>query len=98
MKIALDVDEVLAGFMPALFKELNIKLRKCNNWCQETMDGICGVGWFDRVRFNKSFWRNLPTISKPEDIDFDFDYYISSFPPEMYDERVAWLKEKWISK
>lgn len=89
--ISLDIDDVIAGFNRHLCLYYNKKLEKRHYWCTETMDREFGKGWFDEVACDQVFWATLPKLSPPEDIDFEFDYYISAFPEEMREIREEWL-------
>lgn len=91
--IAIDVDDVLAAFTPHAHAFHKVPMEKCDYWNERIMDERLGTHWFSKhIAPVEDFWRTLPVLSKPEDIDFDFHYYISSFPSEMYDLRVEWLK------
>ena len=100
MKIAIDIDDVLAAFTPYSHTFFGKELSKCDYWSVEEMDKILGKGWFsDKISKEVDFWKDIPILSNPETIDFEFEYYISSFPIERYDERVWWLiKNNFPSK
>lgn len=92
--IALDIDDVLCRFTPHVHKYFNKELEKLDYWCPIVMNGKFGEGWFlGHIAPDEEFWATVPVLSLPEEIDFEFDYYISSFPREMYDVRMKWLKE-----
>lgn len=93
-RIALDVDDVLAAFAPHAHAFYGKTIEKCDYWCGKTMEGLLGEGWFHvGIAPQKDFWNTLPILSKPEDITFDFECYMSSFPEDMYDLRVEWLRK-----
>jgi hypothetical protein len=94
-KIALDVDDVLAAFTPHAHKFHNKEMaEKLDYWCPVTVQGILGEGWFlDHIAPNEEFWRTIPLLSDPKDIDFDVFCYMSSFPEDMFEARTAWLKK-----
>ena len=92
MRIAIDIDDVLAAFTPAAHNFFGKELEKCDYWSVPEMDEKLGKGWFsEKISKEVDFWKEIPILSSPDDIDFEFDYYISSFPIERYDERVWWL-------
>lgn len=93
-KRALDVDDLLAAFTPHAHSFFGKQLEtKLDYWSVPHMDSVLGQGWFSKIAPVKEFWETIPTLSAPSSIDFDFDYYISSFPQDMYDVRVEWLKK-----
>jgi hypothetical protein len=90
--IALDVDDVLAAFTPHAHEFHGVPMEKCNYWSERVMDARLGTHWFSKhIAHVEDFWRSIPRLSNPEDIDFEFHYYISSFPVEMYEIRKQWL-------
>jgi hypothetical protein len=95
IKIALDVDDVLAAFTPHAhdFHEMPM-CETLDYWCVPTMDARLGQGWFmEHIAPVHEFWRTIPRLSNPEDIDFEVAYYISAFPEDMHDIRLNWLRE-----
>lgn len=92
-KIVLVCDDVLANFCLHAANHFGKPLGKVNYWCVETMDNIYGEGWFATIAPIKEFWETIPVLSRPSDIDFEVDSYMSSFPEEMYDIRVEWLRK-----
>lgn len=88
---ALDVDDVIAGFYLAMCIRYKMPIIKRDIWDKVECKFI--VDNFDEVSTEYEFWANLPVVFKPEDINFDFDYYISTFPPEMENARLEWLKK-----
>lgn len=91
VSIGLDVDDVLAGFYPAMCEKYGKKLDQCDIW-GEDVSRFISKHWH-KVKLDPEFWKTLPVISSPESINFEFDYYISAFPPEMFEARQIWLKE-----
>lgn len=89
---ALDVDDVLAGFYMAMCIRYNKEIIPRDIW-----DGKKDCKFiahnFHYIATEYNFWANLPVIFKPEDINFEFDYYMSSFPPEMEKARLEWLEK-----
>jgi hypothetical protein len=90
--IALDVDDVIAGFYEAMCIKYMRPVEKVDIW-----DGEKDCKWivehFDEVRYDFEFWENLPVIADPSSINFDFHYYVSAFPEEMYEARKMWLEK-----
>jgi hypothetical protein len=95
VKIALDVDDVLCQFAPYAHAFHKVPMpEKIDYWCERTMNGALGTGWFDqKIAPVEEFWRTIPILSKPEDINFDVSYYISAFPENMHKIRVEWLRQ-----
>lgn len=95
MKIALDVDDVLAAFTPHAHAFHKIPMDdKVDYWCERTMDARLGQYWFtEHIAPVENFWKTLPLLSDLKDIDFEVIYYISAFPEEMYQLRVDWLRD-----
>jgi hypothetical protein len=94
MRIALDVDDVIAAFTPHAFAWYGVTLRRTDYWSVPNMNEILGEGWFPKLAVQKEFWETIPALGLPEDIDFHVDYYISSFPKELYSVRLKWLRDK----
>lgn len=90
--IGIDVDDVLAGFYPAMCKRYGLPERQVDIWDGEVECKFI-VEKFHEIRDDFEFWSTLPVISSPESIIFDFDYYVSSFPESMFEARVKWLKD-----
>lgn len=88
MKVGLDVDGVLANFelgMAKLFNKPHVTSYSYDTqWISDLLH---------KVESDDEFWENLPLISHPEEITFEFDYYITSIPPEMKGARERWLKK-----
>lgn len=94
MKIALDVDDVIAAFTPHAFEYLGKTLPdKIDYWSVEEMDRQLGKGWFhDILEHEEEFWTSLPALSDPKDIDFKVYCYMSAFPTKMFHTRYEWIK------
>ena len=107
-KIALDIDDVLAGFAFQVHKVLgNEKLLvPHDHWNQTGLTGKLMVipdehgnfkayteKFLDKCEHNRDFWANLPVLSLPCDIDFDVACYITSSPENMLGMRRVWLKK-----
>ncbi len=92
MKVAIDVDDVLAAFSPHAHTFFGLEIEKCDYWCDVTMTGKLGENWFTgKIEPVQEFWDTLPALSDPKDLDFDFECYISAFPVAMYESRRNWL-------
>lgn len=91
--IGVDIDDVLAQFYPAMCRRFNKPCKQIDIW-----DGGPGgeaefvAKNFHIVERNKMFWLNLEKQSRPEDITFPIDYYITSSPRFVRQLRVDWLK------
>jgi|TARA_R110000851_G_scaffold146223_1_gene285848 hypothetical protein len=90
MKVALDIDDVLAGFYPGMCDKYDRPELKINIW-----DGDFAAKWvadnFSKIEANKFFWLGLPIISNPRAIAFEVECYITSSPKEMVNYRIDWL-------
>ncbi len=111
MNIALDIDDVLAGYVIGLHKAFNRTLEPHNHWQK---DGACGQMIFkypenpdnfefsqeylDKCEHNKDFWYNLPVISLPININFQVACYITSSPENMVQVRESWLERHGFPK
>lgn len=90
-KIAIDIDDVLAQFYPAMCKRFNQPCKRINIWDAEVEANFVASN-FHIIANNKRFWLSLEKQSRPEDITFDFDCYITASPPLMRQARLEWLK------
>lgn len=94
MKIALDVDDVLARFTIHAFNHFNkVMPEKLDHWSVPLMDKYLGENWIHKVWLDEEFWGNIPILSSPELIDFNVACYISHFPKEMFKVRSEWLSK-----
>ena len=95
--VALDVDDVIAGFYPAMCERFGRPVKQVDIW-----DGEKDCKWivenFNEIKYDFHFWKNLPVICDPSSLNFEFDYYVSAFPEEMYDARMLWLLENGFPK
>lgn len=88
MKVGLDVDGVLANFELGMAKLFSKPHVTSYGWDTQWITDL-----IHKVEDDEDFWENLPLISHPEEITFDFDYYITAIPPKMKDAREKWLKK-----
>lgn len=90
MKVALDIDDVLADFYGGICKTCDRPEVKTDIW-----DGVDKCKWIiksmDLVNTNKFFWKHLSRISNPNSINFDVKCYITSSPINMVMTRYKWL-------
>lgn len=91
--IALDIDDVLAQFYPAMCRRFNVPCKRINIWDGEG-DAAVVANNFHIVENNRRFWLNLEKEARPEDIDFKVDYYITASPGLMRAVRADWLTQK----
>lgn len=89
-KIALDIDDVLAGFYSGFCRFMDIPERKIDIWDGKGEANFVAQNCYlaDNSEF---FWMGLDRISTPESINFDLECYITSSPKEMVHIRRAWL-------
>jgi len=88
--IALDIDDVLAQFYPAMCRRFNMSCNRINIWDGEG-EAFFVANNFHIIENNKRFWLNLEKQSRVEDINFRVDYYLTSSPQLMLTHRKAWL-------
>ena len=105
MKVALDIDDVLAAFADEVHVKFNKTIKPHNHWATDESTGklllktdntgkVTGYtpAYLTKCEHNKDFWNELPILSLPCDIDFEVACYITSSPSEMVGIRRAWLK------
>lgn len=91
-RVALDIDDVLAGFYPGMCKRFFKPFKKVNIW-----DGEVECKWivdhFSIIEDDVEFWMNLDTVSKPTDIQFEVACYLTASPKKLLDVRREWLSK-----
>ena len=90
--VALDIDDVLAQFYPAMCRRFGMPCKRFNIWDGEGEE-IAVAQNFYIIENSRNFWLNLEKESRPEDIDFNVDYYLTSSPPMMKGYRKNWLTQ-----
>ena len=89
MKIALDVDGVLANFYGSVCKKYNQPMLVVNDfnleWATQKM--------WDEIYNDYDLWENLIVLSPPQAITFEFDYYITHIPEHLLESRIKWLRD-----
>jgi len=89
-KVALDIDDVLASFYPAMCNLMGMPEDKLNIW-----DGEVACKWIGEsmylVEDNLHFWESIKPLSSPNSIDFDLNCYITSSPLHLVNVRRKWL-------
>lgn len=92
MKVALDIDDVLAGFYPGACIAFNKPEKRINIW-----DGQGEANWIlenvQHVDNDPIFWAGLPVVSNPNSITFEIECYITSSPKKMIPFRKEWLSK-----
>lgn len=91
MRIGLDIDDVVAQFFPAMCRKVGRACERINIWDGEVEAAFVRLN-MRKVEGNSRFWLNLVPLSRPEDITFDFDYYVTSSPKAMIQYRIEWLR------
>lgn len=89
--IAVDIDDVLAQFYPAMCKRFGTHIKQTNIW-DPTKEASLVASNFHIIQNNKRFWLSLEKESQPEDIDFPVTCYITSSPSLMRGFRKEWLE------
>lgn len=100
-KIAFDVDGVLLDFFKHLadFSKTNdtiptIKLEMLDTWTTDEIND----SFFAIMDGDNDFWSTIPALTLPNEIDFDFDYYLSSLPLKFAQERILNLEQLGFPK
>lgn len=104
MRIALDIDDVLAGFASGVHEAFDREVIPHNHWDSDDLTGhillkvnlhgdVIGYtqAYLDKCEHNKEFWYNLEPISLPADVSKDVVCYITSSPKNMVETRIKWL-------
>ncbi len=81
--IALDVDGVILDFYKHMCDFLNRPMEILSSWSIDYINDN-----FHLILDDKEFWRTLPSITKPNEIPFEFDYYVTALPPHQRDSRI----------
>lgn len=104
-RVALDIDDVLAGYVIGVHEVFNTKLVPHDHWSpvESTGELILKLGgnqvigfrqeYLDKCEHNKDFWYGLEAIALPADIPPQAVAYITSSPKNMVDVRIEWLKK-----
>lgn len=88
VKVALDVDGVLANFYLAMCIKFNKPYVSVNSWSNSWQEEN-----FPKTFDDLEFWDTLPNINHPHAITFEFDCYITAIPEHLKDSRIKWLKK-----
>lgn len=85
MKIALDIDGVLAHFTKGFYKWFNEPFVAPAKW----EDEFIGAN-FKKIADVPQFWLSLPVLSSPTDIDFELECYVTARPCSSH------ISYKWL--
>ena len=80
LKIAIDVDGVLLNWYKNYCYMQGLKYSYTKTW-----DVVKGS--FAPIANNINYWKNLEPIIRPNEIEFEFDVYLTSMPKEWLDAR-----------
>lgn len=110
MKIALDIDDVLAGYSKGVHESFNDVIEPHNHWSPDEStgklilkkdDGVV-IGYkqeyLDKCEHNPDFWYHLEPISLPIDVPRSTVCYITSSPKNMVEVRINWLAKHGFPK
>lgn len=90
MLVGLDVDGVISNFYRSMCE-------KYGESYETKIDKYYGIPFIDDnfkyIIDDVDFWDNLHILNDPTNINFEFEYYITSLPPKMFDSRVKWLNK-----
>lgn len=93
MKVAYDIDDVLARCVPEIFNHIGRDMTyPIHIWDFEKYS-ILGQTINDELKYNPRFWIDLPMISFPDEMIVEPTCYITSSPKEMVSVRHQWLVE-----
>ena len=87
MKVALDVDDVIAAWYKAACEFCEVEFKKRDHWGKESQEFVLPA--WNAIQGDEDFWTNLEPLNT---VDFEFDYYITSMPIHLIDNRIEWLK------
>lgn len=103
MRLALDIDDVLAGFVMGVHDAFGKRLSPHNQWNPRgdtgklLLDFDRGMSYrqqyLDKCEHNKDFWYGLEAIALPVDVPEFAVAYITASPKNMVDVRIEWLKK-----
>jgi hypothetical protein len=89
MRVALDVDDVIAGFYEAACRKCNVPFNdRVDHWEQP----FISENW-DDIASDTEFWRTLRVINK---VDFEFSCYLTSVPNHIIEHRQFWIENNDI--
>jgi uncharacterized HAD superfamily protein len=104
MRIALDIDDVLAGFASGVHEAFDREVLPHDHWDGDDLTGhlllktnlhgdVIGYkqAYLDKCEHNAEFWYSLEPISLPADIPEGAVCYITSSPKNMVETRLKWL-------
>ena len=83
MKVALDVDGVIANFYKAACQKFDEEYEEVKDW-----DTPFILHNWNEIVADTEFWRNLPVLNMP---DFQFHCYLTSIPQEIIEHRQHWI-------
>ena len=88
LKVALDIDDVLARFFTSFCRVLGTEEVKCDIWNPEE------IGWdyqaYEGIKNDVTFWDSIKPLSSPDSITFEVAAYITAAPKES--KRHVWLE------
>lgn len=89
MLIGVDVDGVIADFYRSICERYGV----CHNTKINAYDTPLITDNFNEIIDDVEFWDGLYVLTEAKEIDFEFDYYVTSLPPNMKESRVKWLSK-----
>lgn len=87
IKVALDVDGVLANFYKTVCKKYDKPYETVKEFYVPWLTKV----WMSDLQNNDDFWKSLDVLNEAYNISFDFDMYLTSVPDDMFSARVDWL-------
>jgi 5'(3')-deoxyribonucleotidase len=86
MKVALDVDGVIADFYSSVCEKYGRVKNHLHSW---------DIDWvnenIDEINRDFNLWCNLKVLNDPSKLTFEFDYYVTHIHPDLLEIRVNWL-------
>lgn len=84
--ISVDVDGIFADFYGDVCVRFNREVEPVTEfyvpWIGEVYESVANI---------HSFWSEMSTLIEPNEIEFEYDYYISTLRPTMRGARQEWL-------
>lgn len=94
LKIAVDVDGVLLDSYGHLMKTLDKKMRMLDQWSDEEINKD-----FKLITDIPKWWEDIPKLTSPSAIDFDFECYLTAIPKRLrFQRRMNLMTEGFPNK
>jgi len=90
MKIALDIDGILANFYKHFSDKFNLPYKPVSEYGL----GYPNSWWLEKFELlDNNFWETIPVLNSYKEIKFDFDIYLTAMPQKFKNARISWLSK-----